>query len=87
MITSIAQFCYKHCTLDQEKILTYPIHLHVTILKCNKIIKTNLPLEGQCSETVLDQLVRHFLLLIDLQVVVKEASVRRIVLICIIIMF
>ena len=73
-----------YCTLDQEKILTYPMHLHINIIKCYKIIKTNLPLVGQCSGTVLDRLVRHFLLLIGLRVVVKEASVKKIVLMSII---
>ena len=71
-----------YCTLDQEKILTYPKHLHVNILKYYKTIKTNLPLVGQCSGTVLDQSVGHFLLLIGLRVVVKEASVKKIVSSC-----
>ena len=62
------------CTLDQEQVLTYPVHIkHVTLLQNNHI---NLPLVGRHSDTPLDQKVRHFLLLTNLLVAAKEASVK-----------
>ena len=66
-------------TLDEEKILTFPVtHIHC-ICTYVKMLQNNLPLVGQHSDIPLDQQVRCFLLLTNLLVVVKEASVKTVV--------